>query len=242
MPLLLLMCVMLACLPFPWPAPPFGLSAWGSALATGALVLLFLGASELLARTTAARLTREPEHRLRTLERYGTWRVLHFFALLGLFGAALYSLGWGWTIQNTLIMKTSRGEPTPAPGAEFVVLLPFFLMQVGSWVIFYRVARRAHDTSLKPEGEFWGRWGYVLFHFRQNLILPYGPLILCLGAQALFRLYPGLEKSPWVEWGALVLGPAILLLIPLALPRLLGLRSLSAGPLRQRMEVHARRL
>src|SRR5262249_5903383 len=89
---------------------------------------------------------------------------------------------------------------------------------------------------------FWSRWGYVLFYFRQNLVLVYAPLILFLVPQGLFRAYPSLEKSPFVEWGSLALVPLFLLLMPLAMPPLLGLQSLPPGKLRDRLEGHARRL
>jgi STE24 endopeptidase len=242
MPFLLLISLMLACLPIPWPAPPFGFSALQSTLATAGALLAVLLATALIAHRTTSRLATRPQRRAETLRRYDIARRLHFFATLGAFGLTLYSLGWGWTVQTVARVPRSDGPPALAPGAELLILLPFLIMQAGSWFLFYRVARALHESGSSPAEPFWGRWGYVLFHFRQNLILVYAPLFLFLIPQGVFRLYPQLENSAWAGIGSLALVPLFLLLMPLAMPALLGLRPLPAGPIRYRLEAHARRL
>src|SRR5262249_47055103 len=125
MPFLLLICLMLACLPIPWPAPPFGLSALQSTLATAGALLAVLLTTALIAHRTTTRLATRPQERAETLRRYDIARRLHFFATMGAFGVVLYSLGWGWTVQTVARMPRSDAPSVLAPGAELLILLPF---------------------------------------------------------------------------------------------------------------------
>jgi STE24 endopeptidase len=243
MQFLLLICLMMACLPVDWPAPPERLGLRGSVACTGLLVCFLLLVAFAIARYSVSRMNRHPESRDAVASRYGSARTWFFFANLGAFAVSLLVFGWGWS-ANQLCTFPIRGRVTLAPGGELLLLAPFFLVQIGSWFFFYDVDRQFVLSSSSPERtqRFWSRGGYVLFLTRQQLVLVFVPLFLLMGQQGIERLYPEAFRSDWVALISVLTLPAFLLIFPLLLPALLGLRPLPPGPLRDRLSANARRL
>ena len=243
MQFLLLICLMMACMPVDWPRPPAGMEVNDSIACTGLLVVALLIASRLIVRVFVARMIHLPDSRESTAHQYGTARNWYFFANLGSFGLNLYFFGWGWTARQ-LAMIDVGGSRIVAPGGEFLLLAPFFLVQIGSWFFFYDVDREfiAASSSRETAARFWSRGGYVLFLLRQQLILVLAPLILLIGQQGIERMYPEAFRSQWLPLVSVLILPAFLLIFPLFLPPLLGLKPLPKGPLRDRLEANARRL
>jgi STE24 endopeptidase len=243
MPFLLLICLMTACLPIRWPEPPLGMGIVGSALFTGMTTCALLLIAGAIARRALLQLEREPNRRDSAAHRYSAARSYFFFASLGGFAFCLLGLGWGDTATQ-LGMIVFRGRWVLAPGGELLILAPFLLVQVGSWCFFFDADRALHQLGADPlrPNRFWTRGGYVLYSFRQQILILM-PLFFAIGGQAVSRLFPELNHEPWLVL-LLLLGVvfSLLVLLPLALPLFLGLRPLPRGPIRDRLEAHARRL
>src|SRR5262245_7705666 len=115
MPFLLLLTLSLVCLQRDWPEPPPTLKAARSSLLTwgGALVLLGLtrGATLVLGRQAA-----DARRRSRAARWFGRLRRYGLFVHLAWLLAALYALGWGWTVKALLTVGGA-----PLPGVELVI-------------------------------------------------------------------------------------------------------------------------
>lgn len=239
MPLLLLLCLTLACLPLAWPEPPVG-GRIGSAILTAAVVAGLLLVARLFTLKTMARLIREPAEREAAGRAHGLRRLAFFFLNLAGFALILTGCGWAWTVRETL----SVGRLQPLPGAELVVLAPYLVTLVGSWAIFYDAERLLHLTSSDPafRGEFWSRAGYVSFLARHHLLMVFTPVLLMVAQLGAVRTVPDLFDSPWAKLGGLASLFLVILLLPSVIPLVLGLRPMPPGRLRDRLEAAARRL
>ena len=267
MPLLLLLFLTLVCLPDSW-SPPFwqhaapGHTTAVSAALTWLTMTLVVGFARGIAASVTGRLGVAPGQRESVLRRYGRLRTYHIFILIGAYAAALYLLGWGWTVQQLW-----RQGDWELPGAEVLLLAPFLVGLVMSWVAFYDAERALHATD-EPEGSeadvqrakglaavgfndhaetapaalFWSRGAYVAFHVRQNFALVFAPLVLLIVMKGVHRLVPQAEDG----WIATCVGIALPVSVFVGLPWLLrlalGLKPLPPGELRDRLEATARRL
>jgi Zn-dependent protease with chaperone function len=241
MQFLLLICLWIACLPIRWPAPPSRLGEPGAVAAVGTLVLLLLLTAALISRFTCRAFRRNPEKRQTIAHYYGVARTWFFFATLGVFAASLLLLGWGWTAVRIGTVEID-GRSLLIPGGELLVLAPFLVVQIGSWVFTYDAARIIHfELVVKDRDQpFWSRWGYVVNLFRQLLIV-FLPLILLIVALAFTRLFPDSEQKLWTLLSLIgMIGLSVG--FPLLLPALLPLRRLAPGPARERFEACARRI
>lgn len=247
MPILLLLCLMLACLEVGWPTPWLGYSPLTSVwltLASVAAVVAFAGLISLWTiRSLHAGQPREP-----ILRRYLRLRYLHFFTALAVFALSLYGLGWGWAVQHFLRMDDDPAiEPGRAPltwpGSELVTIAPLLAMLVLSWLVFYDAERSIHRTATTEANRpYWSRAGYLFFHLRMNLAIIALPAFLNIGYQGLARLYPEMVHSDWFMALGVLVFVGLVLLMPIYLRLLLGLHSLPPGPLRDRLEAACRRL
>lgn len=267
MPFLLLMILMAASMPVQWPEPYFDLDPIQCVAATGACILGFLLICWIVSRRTVRQLIAsksDPERTDRIGNRYGRIRTLLFVGSLGLFAFVLFVLGWGWAVSDLLTIRIQDGKwidlPTlsdyldrspdgvdwrwlPLPGLELVTLLPFLMIMVGSWFIFYDVERTFHQLGVsQQEDVFWSRGGYVLYRARHFFVLVFVPVFLLMFQQGLLRLYPQLSNSPWMRITSLLMIPMLLVILPVMLPTLLGWRRLPEGSTRNRLIAHARRL
>jgi STE24 endopeptidase len=252
MPFLLLLVLTPPCLQEVWPEPTFGVhSPVRAALLTWASVVFAIGVSAFLAWQTRRRLTQDPGHRDVILQRYGKWRMRHLFGLFLIYGVSLYGFGWGWAVQN--LCTVVPDSPLP-PGSELLILAPFLVALLGSWLCFYDIERTLHDTILvsDPAGPthaaavpFWSRWQYLTFQVRNNLALVLIPIGVLIAVKAVHWLFPGITRPEWRLPTSLlaVAGAACLFIcMPWLLRLIYGLKPLPAGPLRERLLALARRL
>jgi Zn-dependent protease with chaperone function len=274
MPFLLLLFLTLTCLAEEWDAPFWqGLTGDRTATVSAALSWLLMALVLAFARGIVAGVTRrldtDPARREQLLRRYGRLRTYHIFILIGAHTAALYLLGWGWTVQQFC----GHGAKE-LPGAELFLLAPFLATLVLSWVIFYDAERAIHasdechlseadaerakglaavgfkDSAETAQAEraaqadpFWSRGAYVAFHVRQNLALVFAPLVLLILLKGLRRVVPETKEAELLtSVAAIVLSVSVFVGLPWLLRLVLGLRPLPPGPLRARLEATARRL
>src|SRR5262245_45658272 len=168
MSLLLLLCLILACLPIDWPRPPFGLGAAGGAALTGTVVVGLLVIVRLFTATTVSQLAHNPRDRVAIARGHGLRRVAFFFLNLAAVGLVLVGCGWGYAANRLATI-----DEWLLPGAEVVVLAPYLVTLVGSWAIFFDAERALHRSSPDPavNSEFWTRWEYVFFLLRTHVLV-----------------------------------------------------------------------
>jgi Zn-dependent protease with chaperone function len=247
MPFLLLLFLMFVCLPESYPEPVFALSPTRVAVLTAAAIAGVVAAAWLAASWTRHHLVRHDLRRDLVLRRYNTWRLAHTILLCGMYSVTLYAFGWGWAVEMACkVRPLGGGDPTIVPGAEFLILAPFFAGLVLSWVCFYDAERAIHDTSHSADhcSPFWSRWTYVGFHARHTLGLVLIPVVLMIGQKAFRRQFPNLDKDfpvTMVVVGGVLVG-LIFISLPWILRLVLGLRSLPDSELRQRLLDAGRRL
>ncbi|MDB5307025.1 MAG: hypothetical protein JWO38_1227 [Gemmataceae bacterium] len=243
MPILSIFLLTAACLPVEWPAPPFGLGPGASAGLTAAAVLLPLAAAFAVRTWVVRALRRTPDRKVSIGQGYGRLRRVLFFVNLGTVVLSILGLGWGWTTQHTLKVTWDL-ELQLAPFAELAVPLPYFVLVFGCWLIYYDVDRALHHLSFggAAGGRFWSRAGYFFHHLRQLALLVAFPVGLFVTQQTLTRFAPEASETDWYRAGSVGAVLVLILLMPLLMKPLLGLRSLPAGPTRDRIEALARRL
>lgn len=237
MPFLLLLLLALTCLPVAWPEPPDWLGEGGSILVTWTGIFLLGLMTAVVTWRCRRRILVEPESRYTLLKRFNTFRKRHMLVLMGYYLVALFSLGWGYTLQARW-----PGHPQHIPGMQLLLLAPFFAGLVTSWLCFYHVEKIAHD-QLALSQPFPGLWSYLGLQMRHNLLLVVPPLFLLLFEQGLFFVFPQLQESdallPFLAIG--LMGVAFLS-IPLLLRYFLGLKPMPPCPLRDRLEAAAKRM
>ena len=264
MPFLLMVFLVLICMPDAeaWQPPPFAdsLPPWlTSPRACVALTWLAVALTGLHAFLVARRMRRllacDPAQRERLLHRYERGRFHHQIGLFTMYILGLLVFGWGWSVAQLW---------SPLPGAELLILAPFVVAQMLAWSVFYDAERASHQaahrllaadahagTWLELERPrraappaFGSRLAYVFFQLRQKLALVFLPVLLLVAQKELMRLFP--EQA--LEWQSVinVAGIASVMLLFTAMPWIvrlvLGLKPLPSGPMRQRLEVVARRL
>jgi Zn-dependent protease with chaperone function len=239
MPILLVLFVTAACSPVPWPESPLGLDARGAAAVTGGLVGLSITAAAALRGWAVGTLRRDPGRRAEVGRVYGRVRRAFGLANLVLAGVAVAALGWGWAVQTTLT-TLHDGFETLAPFAELAVPLPYFLVLLGGWLLYYDAEKALHLGG--GARSFPSRAGYVLGHVRLLLLMVGLPVALYAGVQSLGRFAPELAGEDAFRLASLAILPGLAMVMPLVAKPLLGLRSMPPGPTRDRLEALARRL
>src|SRR5262249_31571104 len=136
MSFLLMVFLTLVCLlPSWWPA------VWGGtqeSLFATALIVLVIGTHAFTVSWWVSRsLAPHPGRRDEILARYDRWRFYHQLGQVTLFVASLLLLGWGKAVQERWVWL---GGAT-APGTELILLSPFLLGQILTWVFFYDADR-----------------------------------------------------------------------------------------------------
>ncbi len=260
MPLLTVFLLTAACLPVAWWESPLGLdrreSARFTAAAVAAPLLLAFGLRTWVVRT----LRRDPFRRPTVARAYGRLRQLLYFFNVGCVLLAVLGLGWGHTVQETLSVERTvpwsdgRGHvfhdrlPVMLPFAELAVPLPYFVMLVGLWVIYFDAERAlhravpAHLLGPDPGRPFWSRGGYLLNNARLVAFIPGLPVGLFVAQQTVARWFPETSGSDLYRLASLAGVAALMVFLPRAVRPLLGLRPMPPGPTRDRLEALARRL
>lgn len=240
MPILLVFALIAACLPNRWHPPPVGPERAVALGLTGGAVALVLGVAFAL-RTWVVRTVRnDPFRRYEVARAYNKWRRVLFFVNLAAVAACII-LGWGWLTQTELRV-TWEGKSELVPFGELAVPLPYFLVLVGCWLIYYDAERALHRVLSLGDQPFWPRSAYLLHNVRQFALMVMLPIVLWVGQQALTRFAPQLTGDIAYRVGSLAIVPCLMLVMPLFLKPLLGLRTMPPGPVRERFEALAKRL
>ncbi|HEY1189765.1 MAG TPA: M48 family metallopeptidase [Gemmata sp.] len=241
MPILLVFALIAACLPVEWPPPPFGPERETALGLTGGAVALVLGLA-LALRTWVIRTVRsDPFRRYEVARTYNRCRRALFYVNLGTAAACVLAFGWGWFAQWELLVFW-KGEARLAPFGELAVPLPYFVVLVGCWLLFYDAERALHRVLHLGDQPFWPRSAYLLHNLRQFALMVLLPVMMWVTQQALNRYAPETTRTVVYRVGSLAIVPGLILLMPLVMKPLLGLRSLPPGPVRDRFEALAERL
>jgi STE24 endopeptidase len=246
MPILLVFALTAACVPVRWQPPLVG---GGEEVAVGfaaGAVALSLLAAVVLRTWVVRTLRREPGRKIEVATTYSWFRRLMFFVNIGLVALGILVFGWGWFVQTTFVVAGPEhsGKPVLAPFAELAVPLPYFLVLFGAWTVYYDAERALHRTTVigPTERPFWGRVGYFFNHLRQFLLLVMLPVMLFVTQQTAARFAPETTAEAWYRLASVALIPLLILFMPLLIKPLLGLQSMPAGPVRDRLEALAKRL
>jgi STE24 endopeptidase len=178
-------------------------------------------------------------------------RARHGLAMIALYGFALFVFGWGWVVQTLLTpgpspadrigqARTLESSVSMYPGSELVILLPYVLMVLASWTLFYDADRAIQGTGRADR--LWSRWAYVGFRARQSLAFVAAPLVLMMTMRALQFAYPDQEWDWLVQAIGLAMLPLMVIVFPFILRAVWGLKPLPDGTLRRQLVVAAERL
>ncbi|MBM4069545.1 MAG: hypothetical protein FJ271_11435 [Planctomycetes bacterium] len=231
MPFLLLLVLTLTCFQGHWPEPPLGLSV----LACSALTWAGAAGFAMLAGNASRRLTRDlradASRRSAIVRRFGSFRRLFAYGLIGFYVLAVYLLGWGWVAGDVM------------PGRELALLSPLIAVLLLAWAQFHALEKALHEVGMNAdEPPFPGRLAYVALQARHNFLLVLPPILLVLIEETALTLFPELQYQQGVMSvlaGMLVLSAFIG--FPLLLRVILGLKRLPDSPLRERLLATARR-
>lgn len=240
MPILLVFALVAACLPIEWPEPPSD-PPHGTALAlsggvVAAVLLVAFGLRTWVVRT----LRRDPVRRIAVAQTYGRLRRVLFFVNMCAAAACVLAFGWGWVVQRELLVAYG-GKAILAPFAEFAVPLPYFVILVGCWLIYYD-AERELSRALHGPRAFPPRFGYLFHNARQFALMAMLPVTLLVTQQTISRFAPDTARTDIYRVGSVLVFPALLLFMPLLLKPFLGLKTMPPGPDRDRLEALAKRL
>lgn len=234
MPLILLLFLVLACLPLSWPEPLCG-RKYAPFITLACVLLSGLGMGLISYRTHLLLRHNRSESAWRW---YGYSRTLMFYLNLALYYTALLVGGWGYLARDWLTLRGSSAENDfLLPAAELLVLAPYFCILFASWLIFYSTERALRGKEFR-----FTRSSYVLFAFRQNLLLVLIPLGMIVLQSNLFRLWPELLESVAAKGIGLLTVIVVMGILPLFLPQILGLKRLDDPELRQRLDLIAQRI
>ena len=154
--------------------------------------------------------------------------------------------------------KSANSLSTEKSAAELLILAPFFVSLMLSWVFAYdadrslflaayrqldgdALAQGLLDTGSAPLAapirdaakEFGGRWSYVAFQARQKLALVFLPVLLLVAQQEISLQLDEKIQNQWA-WQLSAVGVLGVLAVMLSLPWMvrlaLGLKPLSPGP------------
>ncbi len=241
MPILLVFALIAACLPVEWPQPPFAPERETAfALTVGAVTLVL--ALALALRTWVIRtLRRDPTRRYEVARAYNWWRRALFFVNIGMVAACVLVFGWGWLAQRELLIFWNKSAQL-APFAELAVPLPYFVVLVGCWLIYYDAERALYRVLHLGDRPYWSRSSYLLHNSRQFALMVMLPVALIVTQQTLNRYAPETTRTVVYKVVSLAVVPCMILFMPLVMKPLLGLKSMPAGPTRDRFEALARRL
>jgi STE24 endopeptidase len=243
MPILLVFALTAACLPVDWPAPLVGGGVEVAAASTAAAVAASLTIAIVLRVWVIRELRRNPANKSAIVGVYSRVRRLMFFANVALTALCILVFGWGWATQQTLLVEWNS-RLRLAPFAELAVPLPYFLILFGAWTIYYDAERALHRTTIlgPTNRDFFGRIGYFLHHLRQFGLLVMLPVMLFVAQQTVARFMPETTRSDWYRITTISMIPVLILFMPLLIKPILGLKTMPAGPVRDRLEALAKRL
>ncbi|CAN5575619.1 hypothetical protein BH11PLA2_BH11PLA2_26200 [soil metagenome] len=242
MPIFPIMMLLAACAPVEWPDPPGERDSVTAVLFAAASFLIPVISTLLLCHHFAKCLYEFPAYHRRYGRQYARGRRF-VNALQVTVGVVAVVWGWGWFVQHRCLV-TINGITALAPFAELLVPMPFLTGVWATWLIQFDAMKAFHfaEASPVPPGPFWTRWGFFLHRFRRFAFLVLMPVIVFAAYQSVQRFYPEEVRTPLVQVGICGLFVLLYLTYPLPAIPILGLKRISNGKDRERLERVAKRL
>lgn len=232
MPLLVILFLTAACLPVEWPDPLVEFAA--------ELTLAFVLATLTAAMTLSSWVCRHAAEPSVGTAFYCWRRRLFLINVLGT--AACIGCGWGWTVQTEFAIQRGANLVV-APFAELLIPLPYLLVVVVNWFVYYPAERALHRESGRAGAEpFWSLPAFILFQARQFALIILLPLLLMTGRRAAEQFAPESARSWWFQLASFGVLVALFVFLPLVARPMLGLRRLPPGPTADRLRATAARL
>ena len=234
MPILMILLLTAACLPVPWgrlllPFDATVIATIAVAYVTGSILLSAIGCRLVLRRI--------PLDRDSAIELYRRLRLWLGFGNIAI-AAALVVSGWGWAVREL----TSDETGMLAPFAEVMVPAPYLIVLVANWFVWYHAERALHRTGSPRSHVFWSLPGYLLQQARQFTLMIFLPVFLIAGQQSVGRHAPATSESTAFQIASFAGMIALLIGLPLAMKRLLGLKKLPDGAIREQLVATGTRL
>jgi STE24 endopeptidase len=235
MPFLFLFSLMFACSPLDWPWPPERLGYRGVAITTWCTTLGWLISAWLISSWNRYRIHHSVPTTIRPILK-GYLRARMIFSFSNLILLAL-EVKYGWA-RAAQIEATGDfyGRRILYPGAEVLVIAPFLVRLVGTWVLWYPVDRVLHYRNPTNPDQFWSRSGYTLFQLRQFSLIVFLPVGMMILSQGLLRVFPEWMNGAGMNYFGITSIICMFIFLPLFLPALLGLKTFPTGPLLTRFE------
>ncbi len=182
--------------------------------------------------------------------RMGQCSAVLRFVLIGGFTASVYLTDWSRFIARVDWMQRVWGL------GEMVMLLPFLLGTVVSWVLLYPADRGIRQVSFdlrmwvnQPTHPAWSMWSYVTFMFRHHVLIilaPMVPIVMAIDAVSTANYGRWLRQVTGVSWAdqavLVVVAGAVFLVAPVFLRFIWHTQSLPRGDLRARLDILCRKV
>lgn len=241
MPLLTIFLLLATCLPIHWPQSSLGFDPVESTIAMAIAVIVPLAIAFVLRSWVVASLRGDPMRRSEVGQAYLRLRTLLFYFNLACVVLAILGLGWGFAVQSIFVVE--RGNRLVlAPFAELLVPLPYFLILLGTWLIYFDAERALQQASISAARPFWTRAGFVLHNARQVVLFLMLPVILFAANQSLARWWPDVGNTTEFRIASTATLLAVVIFLPVAVAPLLGLTPLPDGPTRDRLSGLSQRI
>ncbi len=233
MPILMILLLAVACLPVLWPRPFESVDA----ISFAGFAALFVLASILLSVFGCLSIVR----RIRS-DRGGAarlyFRLRRRLGLWNLWGtAALVLGGWGWAVPELASDDAGR----LAPFAEVLVPAPYLLVLLSNWVVWYFAERALYRTADRRQ-PFWSLPAYFVHQARQFVLLLFLPVLIIATQQSVSRHLPDFANSALYPIASLFGVFGLLLILPLFVKPILGLKRMPDGAIRDRLRATAQRM
>lgn len=211
--------------------PREGFSAAHTLLGTVALTLVCILLAHALSAWALRAFPTDYLARNKFLKRYYRLLTIHRVLLVAAYGLSLHWLQWPvvigktWSMANWVLMD------------EFLMLLPFLLALVLSWVALFRVDKRLRGAT-------WGLGEYLVFHSRHYLGVIVLPIFFFFALFDIASLLLGSRlEDPFVHWPlAVALVLSMYAFAPLGLRVIWRTTPLPDGPLRRDLEAMMQRV
>ena len=233
MPILMILLLAAACLPVPWPQP---LEPIDAQTVASIAAIFVLGSIALSSFGCILVVRRVPLDRTAAANLY--FRLRRRLALWNLWGTvALVLGGWGWAVGQ--LASDDRGRM--APFAEVLVPAPYLAVLLANWFVWYFAERALHHSAGRSQ-DFWSLPAYVVQQARQFTLLIFLPVLIIATQQSIARHLPELANSIEYQIASLLFAFGLLLILPMFVKPILGLKRLPAGAIRDRLRATAVRL
>lgn len=172
------------------------------------------------------------------------------FFLIASFAASMYLTDWSRFVRHVDWMRRIWGLD------EMVMMLPFLLGVVVSWIALYPADKGVRYVSFEmrlwasqPGRPVWTLWSYLVFMLRHNvliILLPMLPIVITIDAVSSEHWGRWLRRNTGVVWAdqavLVVVAGAVFLIAPVLLRYVWQTISLPQGDLRARLDRLCRRI